>query len=111
MTETEEKYDHGGRRKGSGRKSVWASKPSRDETKLARIPTTIFDDVLAIAHLIDAGDLDLKQIEATKKRGGIYLSKAKIKQLNQLADEALTLKANAGGKIKNKVREMKKIWD
>lgn len=56
----------GGKREKAGRKSTWKSGCKFEETKLIRVPNSIADKVLAIAHKIDAGevlDLDTKPKE------------------------------------------------
>ena len=47
--------NHGGFRQGAGRKSSWSSGCSYEQTKLIRVPANIADQVLEIAHKIDAG--------------------------------------------------------
>lgn len=50
----------GGRREKSGRRSTWNSGCSFGDTKLIRVPRAIADQLLEIAHKIDAGEsLDL----------------------------------------------------
>lgn len=50
----------GGKRKGSGRKSTWRSGCKFEDTKLIRVPKAIADEVLKLAHKLDAGEsLDL----------------------------------------------------
>jgi len=46
---------HGGAREGSGRKSTWASGARKEDSKLIRVPGIIADEVLKVAHHIDAG--------------------------------------------------------
>ena len=48
-------YDYGGRRDGAGRKSTWASKARKEDSKLVRVPGYIASEVLKAAHYIDAG--------------------------------------------------------
>jgi hypothetical protein len=49
----------GGRRDGSGRKSTWVSGCKFEDTKLIRVPASISDKLLEIAHEIDSGkDID-----------------------------------------------------
>lgn len=60
----------GGHREKSGRKSTWKSGCSFGETKLIRVPRAIADQLLEIAHNLDAGEsLDLvteKEVERLK---------------------------------------------
>lgn len=46
----------GGFRSNAGRKSTWASGCSQAETTVIRVPRTIKDDVLELAHKLDAGE-------------------------------------------------------
>ncbi|BAQ67162.1 hypothetical protein [Geminocystis sp. NIES-3709] len=45
----------GGAREGAGKKSSWISGCSYEDTKLVRVPKAIGDEVIKIAHDIDAG--------------------------------------------------------
>lgn len=49
------KSGHGGRRENSGRPNNWHSNCPASETKLIRIPIRIADQLLEIAHCLDAG--------------------------------------------------------
>jgi hypothetical protein len=49
----------GGERSGAGRKSTWASGCTFENTKLIRVPSKIADQVLKLAHQLDAGEIDL----------------------------------------------------
>lgn len=44
----------GGYREGAGRKSSWSSGCKFEDTKLIRVPTTIAEQVLEIAHKLDS---------------------------------------------------------
>ena len=46
---------HGGIRKGAGRSSTWASGCQFSETKLIRVPKILAEELLDIAHQLDAG--------------------------------------------------------
>jgi hypothetical protein len=46
----------GGKRTGAGRKSTWHSGCKFTETKLVRVPSAIAQQVLEIAHRLDAGE-------------------------------------------------------
>ncbi len=45
----------GGIRPGAGRPSSWASGCGREDTKLIRVPVALVDQLLEIAHVLDAG--------------------------------------------------------
>jgi len=47
---------HGGKRTGAGRKSTWRSGCPFTETKLIRVPIAIAEQILDIAHRLDAGE-------------------------------------------------------
>lgn len=46
----------GGRRENAGKKSTWGSGRSFAETKVIRVPTEFADQLLEIAHKLDAGE-------------------------------------------------------
>lgn len=46
----------GGKRTGAGRKSTWRSGCPFTETKLIRVPIAIAQEILEIAHRLDAGE-------------------------------------------------------
>jgi hypothetical protein len=46
----------GGHRKGSGRKSTWISGCKFVDTKLIRVPESLADELIEIAHKLDAGE-------------------------------------------------------
>ena len=48
---------HGGIRAGSGRKNSWASSTRKEDCKLIRVPECIAEEILTIAHHIDAGEI------------------------------------------------------
>ena len=55
----------GGRRKGAGRKTAWTSGCAFSETTVVRIPEYLKEQILEIAHRLDAGekiDLDTKSL-------------------------------------------------
>lgn len=47
----------GGKRDRSGRKSTWASGCKFEDTKLIRVPAAIADQLLELAHKLDAGEI------------------------------------------------------
>lgn len=76
----------GGARKGAGRKSTWASGCKRKDTQSIRIPIYLKDQILSIAHKLDAG----KAIEydANSKKAENIKLKARIQQLENELKEA-----------------------
>ena len=48
---------HGGIRVGSGRNNSWASGARKENCKLIRVPEYIAEEILTIAHHIDAGEI------------------------------------------------------
>ena len=46
----------GGRRENAGKKSTWESGRSVTETKLIRVPTEFAEQLLELAHRLDAGE-------------------------------------------------------
>lgn len=79
----------GGYREGGGRPSLFRHMP----TQTIRVPVVLADDVLHLARKLDRGDISVN--------GTI----SKSERVIALLTEALTLKANAGGAIKEKIRE------
>ncbi len=72
------KSGRGGSREGAGRKSTWVSGCKQEDTKLIRVPKVIADQLLKIAHEVDAGrtiDLDtqLKNEKVTKSSSELKL--------------------------------------
>ena len=75
----------GGRRKGAGRKTQWESGCSFAETTVVRVPKVLKNELLEIAHRLDAGeeiDLDTKSI----KQRNEYLEGKVLELENKLQD-------------------------
>lgn len=64
----------GGTREGAGRKSAWSSDTLKKDLISIRIPKTIKEELLTIAHKLDRGE------EITNAKEKIFDSVAKIKQ-------------------------------
>lgn len=75
----------GGSRPGAGAPGAWL----HGKTQTIRVPTALADRLLTIARGLDRGEL-------TDPRLAIAVDRLR---------EALTLKPNAGGAIKSKIRE------
>ena len=60
----------GGRREGAGRKTQWESGCTFAETTVIRVPKVLRDEILELAHRLDAGeeiDLEAKSIKKHNK--------------------------------------------
>lgn len=56
----------GGKREKAGRKSTWSSGCRFEDTKLIRVPAAIADQLLDVAHKIDAGEPVETSVESTE---------------------------------------------
>ena len=83
----------GGRRKGAGRKTQWESGCSFSETVVIRVPKVLKNELLEIAHRLDAGE-EVDLVSKSVKQRNEYLE-GKIfeleKELNQLKQQPLQL--------------------
>lgn len=79
----------GGYREGGGRPSAFQHMP----TQTIRVPVVLADEVLQLAQKLDTGQISVNGTISKKD------------QIVEILTEALSLKANAGGAIKQKVRE------
>ncbi|MGK7895464.1 MAG: hypothetical protein AB4372_18055 [Xenococcus sp. (in: cyanobacteria)] len=71
----------GGKREGAGRKTQWVSGCTFSETTVIRVPITLKNKLLEIAHRLDAGEeIDL-------------VTKSIIEENQYLKDEVITLKS------------------
>lgn len=77
----------------TGLRPVHSKWKSCKDTKPVRIPVTLIDDVLAYARALDCGDLQ----PPSQHR--------ELDKVIQILNDALSLKANSGGKIKEKIKE------
>ena len=67
---------HGGIRAGSGRKNSWASGTRKENCKLIRVPEYIAEEVLTIAHHIDAGEVvKYRQLEKVVESNSTQLER------------------------------------
>ena len=76
----------GGRRKGAGRKTAWESGCSFAETTVIRVPEVLKDEILEIAHRLDAGeeiDLDTKLLRERNDDLESKVSELERQLLNQ----------------------------
>lgn len=79
----------GGYREGGGRPSSFRT----GATQTIRVPVALADQVLEIAHKLDRGETIGYDTLPNKE------------EILEILNEALTLKANAGGAIKAKIKE------
>ena len=91
--------------RGGRRSTTWGSSWNLGKTKLIRVPIALADTIISIARQIDSGELDSNCLVTDKNKNDIALLQAKKERVIALLNESLKLKANAGGKIKIKVRE------
>ncbi len=79
----------GGYREGGGRPPSFQHMP----TRTIRVPVVLADDVMHLAQKLDRGEISVNGTISKKD------------QVLEILTEALSLKANTGGAIKQKVRE------
>ena len=101
--------NRGGKREGAGRKATWASECSRSETKPIRVPKVLAEEVLGIAHRLDAGEkivfeTDTQSIVLERKR-----LQEQIKSLQkQLEEKNFEKVAQSKEKNKKDIEALKK---
>lgn len=76
--------------RGGGRPSPYTNQP----TRTIRVPVVLSDEVLEFAKALDKGEAPA----ITGDRSG-------VDDACEILEQALTLKSNAGGAIKQKIRE------
>lgn len=76
--------------RGGGRPSPFKNQP----TRTIRVPVVLADQVLEFAKALDAGE-----VHGSDQRS------SNTEKLRAILEHALTLKANSGGAIKQKIRE------
>lgn len=85
----------GGARQGAGKPSSWSSSCKYENTKLIRVPRAIGDQVIAIAHDIDAGidyPAEVKKLKA---------------EIKQLQEQLIVLKQTvANDELKQKAKQL-----
>lgn len=101
----------GGRREGAGRKTAWESGCTFPETTVIRVPKYLKDEILEIAHRLDAGeeiDLDTKLL---RERNNYLEGKVlelerelnKPKQLDLLSTDSVTKSKKQMNKIRDEL--------
>lgn len=93
----------GGHREKAGRKSTWKSGCRYEDTKLIRVPTSISDELLKIAHKLDAGE----SLDSETKQLSLPIGQAtKIDTDTRLTGTKLALRLGiSSGAITNWVRD------
>lgn len=76
--------------RGGGRPSPFQNQP----TRTIRVPAVLADEILKYAKCLDRGDMSpISQIQDNQRL------------VREILNDGLTLKSNAGGAIKHKIRE------
>ncbi len=95
------KTQQGGYRPGAGRKGEWKS----GKTKAVKLPETLVPEILRIARVIDDGQKIQAKIDSVTESKNESVTQSKVvTEAITILNEALTLKPNAGGKIKEQIR-------
>ena len=82
----------------------YQAKWNSGQTRTIRVPVVLADQVLEYAHKLDSGESLTQVNQAITTQKG-EASGESLTQVIQILTEALELKANAGGKIKDRIRE------
>ena len=82
----------------------YQSKWNSGKTRTIRVPEALADQVLEYARKLDSGE-SLSQVNEAEAPIQYASDLVSLSQVIQILTEALDLKANAGGKIKERVRE------
>lgn len=75
----------GGRREGAGRKTQWASGCSFPETTIIRVPKVLKNELLEIAHRLDAGE-EIDLVSKSIRERNNYLEGKVIELEKKLQD-------------------------
>ena len=75
----------GGKRKGAGRKTQWESGCSFSETVVIRVPKVLKNQLLQIAHRLDAGE-EVDLVSKSIQERNDYLESKVIELENKLQD-------------------------
>lgn len=87
--------------KGGRRRTTWEPGWNLGKTKVIRVPEVITEELMEIARHLDTGGKCLLQGNQANQDSQVTGNAAVVAVLRG----ALTLKANAGGAIKMKIRE------
>ena len=99
----------GGRRKGAGRKTAWESGCSFSETTVIRVPKVLKNEILELAHRLDAGeevDLVSKSLRERSDylEGRVLELERELNQSKQLDISSIEIVTKSKKQI-NKVRD------
>ena len=101
----------GGSREGAGRKTGWASGRRVEETKLIRVPIEFADQLLEMAHELDAGEvIDLDTKSKSKTKLGSYQLELDFEmqsRLDELKKENAVLRKKLHGVIPVKLEDLR----
>ena len=103
----------GGKREGAGRKTQWVSGCTFPETTVIRIPRTLRDKLLEIAHRLDAGD-EIDLVTKSIKDKNLYLEDKVLelnRELEKLRNEPKQLDLSSINLVTKSKRQMNKIRD
>lgn len=82
----------------------YQAKWNSGQTRTIRVPVVLADQVLEYAHKLDNSE-SLTQVNQGNITQTGDIADETLTQVIQILTEALELKANAGGKIKDRIRE------
>lgn len=99
----------GGRRKGAGRKTAWESGCSFEETTVVRVPKYLKDEILEIAHRLDAGE-EIDLVSKSLRDKNDYLE-GKVLELEKELNQPKQLKLSSFETVTKSKKYMAKIRD
>jgi predicted nucleic acid-binding Zn-ribbon protein len=73
----------GGRRENAGKKSRWESGRSFAETKVIRVPIEFADQLLNMAHKLDAGELIEIETNSNESTEGVENLREQVERLQE----------------------------
>ena len=105
----------GGRREGAGRKTQWVSGCSFPETTIIRVPKVLRNELLEIAHRLDAGE-EIDLVSKSIKQRNEYLESKILeleKELNQSKQQPLQLEliSSESDIVTKTKRQMNRVRD
>lgn len=99
----------GGRRKGAGRKTQWESGCSFSETVVIRVPKYLKDEILELAHRLDAGE-EIDLVTNSIKERNDYLE-GKVLELEKELNESKQLDLASVDTVTKSKKQMNKVRD
>lgn len=88
----------GGRRENAGKKSTWESGRSFAETKVIRVPVEFAEQLLELAHKMDAGEYNEIVTQSNSDTEEVKNLQERIKQLEDRLSES-SLKEKSSGAL------------